>query len=161
MKPGSPVIWTDSRSAATGLPRCTTRFCETSPAPVKYAAHLLGKTAPECRLQSPARAGSGDRARCAGQGWIDQLTHLAAAGAYFREHGECRRNTEGATVAQNRRARFDYHIEDTVEAGMVLTGTEVKSLQSNSASLGNPTLGRRTARFTSSTRISRSINRLA
>ena len=42
----------------------------------------------------------------------------------------------GATVAQNRRARFDYFIEDTVEAGIVLTGTEVKSLRENSASIG-------------------------
>lgn len=32
-------------------------------------------------------------------------------------------------VALNRRARFDYFIEDTVEAGIVLTGTEVKSLR--------------------------------
>ena len=47
----------------------------------------------------------------------------------------------GATVAQNRRARFDYHIEDTVEAGMVLTGTEVKSLRANSASLGESYAG--------------------
>ncbi len=33
------------------------------------------------------------------------------------------------TVAENRRARFDYHIEDTFEAGIMLTGTEVKSLR--------------------------------
>ena len=32
-------------------------------------------------------------------------------------------------VARNRRARHDYHIEDVVEAGIVLTGTEVKSLR--------------------------------
>ena len=38
-------------------------------------------------------------------------------------------------VAQNRRARHDYHIEDTVEAGLVLTGTEVKSLRAGRASL--------------------------
>ncbi len=31
------------------------------------------------------------------------------------------------TVAQNRRARFDYEIVDTIEAGIVLTGQEVKS----------------------------------
>lgn len=31
------------------------------------------------------------------------------------------------TVAQNRRARFDYDITDTVECGLVLTGQEVKS----------------------------------
>ena len=38
-------------------------------------------------------------------------------------------------VAQNRKARHDYHIEDTYEAGMVLTGTEVKSLRAGRASL--------------------------
>jgi SsrA-binding protein len=32
-------------------------------------------------------------------------------------------------VAENRRARFDYAIEDTYEAGIALTGTEVKSLR--------------------------------
>jgi SsrA-binding protein len=30
-------------------------------------------------------------------------------------------------VADNRKARFDYHIDDVLEAGLVLTGTEVKS----------------------------------
>ncbi|MDD6793510.1 MAG: SsrA-binding protein SmpB, partial [Thermobifida fusca] len=39
------------------------------------------------------------------------------------------------TIAQNRRARHDYHIEDTYEAGLVLTGTEVKSLRAGRASL--------------------------
>jgi SsrA-binding protein len=38
-------------------------------------------------------------------------------------------------VARNRRARHDYHIEDVVEAGLVLTGTEVKSLRAGRASL--------------------------
>ena len=33
------------------------------------------------------------------------------------------------TVADNRRAKFDYHLEDKFEAGLVLTGTEVKSLR--------------------------------
>ena len=33
------------------------------------------------------------------------------------------------TVAENRKARYDYFIEDTYEAGMVLLGTEVKSLR--------------------------------
>ena len=32
-------------------------------------------------------------------------------------------------IAQNSKARYDYHIEDTFEAGLVLTGTEVKSLR--------------------------------
>ena len=39
------------------------------------------------------------------------------------------------TVAQNRRARFDYTIQDTVEAGIVLFGTEVKSLRRGGASI--------------------------
>ncbi|MEY9950691.1 SsrA-binding protein SmpB [Leifsonia sp. EB34] len=38
-------------------------------------------------------------------------------------------------VATNRRARHDYTIEDTYEAGLVLTGTEVKSLREGRASL--------------------------
>ncbi|MDP8971230.1 MAG: SsrA-binding protein SmpB [Actinomycetota bacterium] len=39
------------------------------------------------------------------------------------------------TIAVNRRARFDYEIADTVEAGLVLTGTEVKSLRAGKASI--------------------------
>jgi SsrA-binding protein len=38
-------------------------------------------------------------------------------------------------IARNRRARHDYHIDDVVEAGLVLTGTEVKSLRAGRASL--------------------------
>ena len=45
------------------------------------------------------------------------------------------RETGRKVVAQNRRARHDYHIEDTFEAGLVLTGTEVKSLRAGHASL--------------------------
>jgi SsrA-binding protein len=38
-------------------------------------------------------------------------------------------------VAQNRKARHDYHIDATYEAGIVLTGTEVKALRAGKASL--------------------------
>ena len=38
-------------------------------------------------------------------------------------------------VAQNKKARHDYHVEETFEAGLVLTGTEVKSLRAGRASL--------------------------
>lgn len=38
-------------------------------------------------------------------------------------------------VAQNRKARHDYFIEDVFEAGIVLSGTEVKSLREGKASL--------------------------
>lgn len=40
-----------------------------------------------------------------------------------------------ATVADNRRARFEYAIEDKFEAGIVLTGTEVKSLRHGQCSI--------------------------
>ena len=40
-----------------------------------------------------------------------------------------------ALVAQNRKARHDYHIDDVFEAGLVLVGTEVKSLRAGHASL--------------------------
>jgi SsrA-binding protein len=45
-----------------------------------------------------------------------------------REQGE-------RLVAQNKKARHDYHIEQTYEAGLVLTGTEVKALRAGRASL--------------------------
>ena len=38
-------------------------------------------------------------------------------------------------VAVNKKARYEYHIIDTFEAGIVLTGTEVKSLRAGKASL--------------------------
>ncbi|MFN3509985.1 MAG: SsrA-binding protein SmpB [Tsuneonella troitsensis] len=39
------------------------------------------------------------------------------------------------TVAENRRARFDYFIEDKFEAGLMLTGTEVKALRAGEATI--------------------------
>jgi SsrA-binding protein len=44
-------------------------------------------------------------------------------------------STEGRLVAQNRRARHDYFILETFEAGLALAGTEVKSLRQGKASL--------------------------
>jgi SsrA-binding protein len=41
----------------------------------------------------------------------------------------------GKTVAQNRKARHDYLIEATIEAGIVLTGTEIKSIREGHANL--------------------------
>ena len=39
------------------------------------------------------------------------------------------------TIAQNRRARHDYHLSDNVEAGIALTGSEIKSLRAGAASI--------------------------
>ena len=41
----------------------------------------------------------------------------------------------GKLVAENRKARFNYDIEEKVEAGIVLTGSEVKSLRSGKANI--------------------------
>ena len=41
------------------------------------------------------------------------------------------------TIARNKRARHDYHILETWEAGLVLTGTEVKSLRMGAANLAD------------------------
>ncbi len=47
----------------------------------------------------------------------------------------------GTTIAKNRRARYDYTIEDTLEAGLVLTGTEVKSLRAGKGTIGESYAG--------------------
>ena len=41
----------------------------------------------------------------------------------------------GKTIAENRRARFDYFLEEPFEAGLVLTGSEVKSLRTGRANI--------------------------
>ena len=44
---------------------------------------------------------------------------------------------ESMVIARNKRARHDYHIIDSWEAGIVLTGTEVKSLRNGKANLAD------------------------
>ena len=44
-------------------------------------------------------------------------------------------------IAENRRARYEYFIEDTVEAGIMLTGTEVKSLRNGRATISDAHAG--------------------
>jgi SsrA-binding protein len=41
------------------------------------------------------------------------------------------------TVATNRKAYHNYHIQDSVEAGIVLTGTEIKSIRAGRVNLGD------------------------
>jgi SsrA-binding protein len=41
----------------------------------------------------------------------------------------------GKLIAENRRARYDYFLEDTFEAGLQLTGSEVKSLRNGRANI--------------------------
>jgi SsrA-binding protein len=44
-------------------------------------------------------------------------------------------DTAVKTVATNRKARHDYHIDDTFEAGIALTGTEIKSIRAGRVNL--------------------------
>lgn len=46
-----------------------------------------------------------------------------------------KKTVNSTPVIANRKARHDYHIQETVEAGMVLQGSEVKSLRAGQASL--------------------------
>lgn len=43
----------------------------------------------------------------------------------------------GETIAQNRRARHEFHVEETFEAGIVLRGTEIKSIRAHRVSLAD------------------------
>lgn len=43
--------------------------------------------------------------------------------------------TKAKTIAENRRARFDYFLEDNIEAGIILLGTEIKSLRMGRANI--------------------------
>ncbi|MEU5544046.1 SsrA-binding protein SmpB [Streptomyces sioyaensis] len=53
-----------------------------------------------------------------------------------KDKGKDKDKTPGRKlVAQHKKARHDYHILDTYECGLVLTGTEVKSLRQGRASL--------------------------
>ena len=49
--------------------------------------------------------------------------------------GEKKKTGQAKTIAENRRARFDYFLEDNVEAGMQLLGTEIKALRDGRANI--------------------------
>ena len=95
-------------------------FSDASPGPTKYALAQLGTHGsrdvrlPICEPSAASKAA------------------VDAALAPCRAHLMARPRHETdkvKTVAENRRARFEYSIEDVFEAGIALTGTEVKSLR--------------------------------
>ncbi len=49
--------------------------------------------------------------------------------------GKSKKKTSPNAIAQNRKARFDYHLEEFFEAGLALEGWEVKSLREGKANL--------------------------
>jgi SsrA-binding protein len=52
-----------------------------------------------------------------------------------------KKGDEDSTIARNRRATFDYQIETIVEAGLILTGTEVKSCREGKVSINEAYAG--------------------
>lgn len=58
---------------------------------------------------------------------------------FFRtEHNICYNQPVATkTIATNRKAYHNYHIQDSLEAGLVLTGTEIKSIRAGRVSLGD------------------------
>ncbi|VAW15688.1 tmRNA-binding protein SmpB [hydrothermal vent metagenome] len=52
-----------------------------------------------------------------------------------RKKSKNKKGVATGLIAENRRARFDYEIIDTLEAGIVLTGTEVRSLRNGKAQI--------------------------
>jgi SsrA-binding protein len=70
---------------------------------------------------------------------------FAATSAYFLPMAETKKKSliSHGIAAQNRKARFDYAIKDTVEAGLVLKGPEVKSLRQGRATLSEAWAGER------------------
>jgi SsrA-binding protein len=55
----------------------------------------------------------------------------------MRAMSKKKHNKSDNTIARNRRARFDYHLEDTFEAGVELRGWEVKSLRMGKADISD------------------------
>ena len=74
-----------------------------------------------------------------------------------RRHGQD--DPDYKIVADNRKARFNYEIGETFEAGIALTGTEVKSLRAGKATSASPMPARRAASSSWSTPTSRNTCR--
>ena len=51
--------------------------------------------------------------------------------------GSAEKTDNDGVIARNKRARHDYHILDTWETGIVLSGTEVKALRQGKATLSD------------------------
>ena len=115
-------------------------FCETSPAPVKYAPACSAAARAEVRLPlAPiSRRHAREGARGDGHGRPAQLSRIGHVSP--DAHG-ARRRLAQRVAAQNRKARHDYLIEDTLEAGLMLTGTEVKSLRGRPATIAEAHAG--------------------
>lgn len=62
---------------------------------------------------------------------------MAAPLAYLGQVMAEKQNPNYKVIAENRRARFDYFIESDLEVGIVLTGSEVKSLRTGQSNIAD------------------------
>ena len=102
-------------------------FLDASPSPTKFALAQLGLCSDETRLPI---------APCAEAVKPAVLAAMREAGA----------RAMSKLIAENRRARFDYFLEDKLEAGLMLTGTEVKALREGRANIAESLRRRRRPR---------------
>jgi len=88
-------------------------------------------------IGAPARGGRLVRGRCRGARGSLSPRHLGRAPAWsaLGYTPWTMRPTGIKLIAQNKKAFHDYHIEETLEAGIALTGTEVKSLRAGRVNL--------------------------
>ena len=100
----------------------------------KYALSRLGAHR-ECRAFAAGHRREVDRRadRCRAEACRPDQLRTRAASSVMNQVRKADPNNK--TVAENRKARFSYEVLDTVEAGLVLTGTEVKSLRQGQANI--------------------------
>jgi SsrA-binding protein len=60
---------------------------------------------------------------------------ISVYSVWYRGDNKLEKTSSIKNIAENRKARHDYHIHETYETGIVLTGTEVKSLRAGKANL--------------------------
>ena len=83
--------------------------------------------------------GKGNAAKPVRHGTLPALSSLlffrATVAHTLEQMAQAEKQDDREIIARNKRARHDYHILDSWEAGLVLTGTEVKSLRDGKATL--------------------------
>jgi SsrA-binding protein len=91
-------------------------------------------------FRTPVRSRAGVRAS-GGQGLVRGRStpdvHFALVPAHLAGRGTRGAPEIAQTIAQNRRARHEFSVEDTFEAGLVLRGTEIKSIRAHKVSLAD------------------------
>src|SRR5262245_57319477 len=120
-----------SRSSRAILPRSCRRR---SWPPVRRRVRVEDSRGPDCRpsRRAPIIRWHAVRSRSRPRAGVGEPKMAKSGGAKGKGKAD---DTGHKVVARNRRARFEFDLLEKVEAGIVLTGTEVKSLRNGKASL--------------------------